>query len=89
MSNISYDPLFKLLIDKHMKKTELAKVVGISTATLAKLSRNESVSLDILVRICQSLDCRIEDVIEVLPRRTCDTQVNDDMSRGKLYHAKN
>ena len=53
MSNISYDPLFKLLIDKHMKKTELSKVVGISTATLAKLSRNESVSLDILVRICQ------------------------------------
>ena len=88
MSNISYDPLFKLLIDKHMKKTELAKVVGISTATLAKLSRHESVSLEILVRICQTLDCRIEDVNEVLPRRTCDTQVNDDMSRGKPYHGK-
>ena len=83
MSNISYDPLFKLLIDKHMKKTELAKVVGISTATLAKLSRNESVSLDILVRICQSLDCRIQDVIEVLPRRKMDMLVSED--KGEHY----
>ena len=83
MSNISYDPLFKLLIDKHMKKTELAKVVGISTATLAKLSRNESVSLEILVRICQSLDCRIQDVIEVLPRRKMDMLVAED--KGEHY----
>ena len=83
MSNISYDPLFKLLIDKHMKKTELAKVVGISTATLAKLSRNESVSLDILVRICRSLDCRIQDVIEVLPRRKMDMLVAED--KGEYY----
>ena len=83
MSNISYDPLFKLLIDKHMKKTELAKVVGISTATLAKLSRNESVSLDILVRICQSLDCRIQDVIEVLPRGKTDMLVAED--KGEHY----
>ena len=72
MSDVSYDPLFKLLIDKHMKKTELARVVGISTATLAKLSRNEPVSLEILVRICQSLGCRIEDVVEVLPRQLWD-----------------
>lgn len=83
MSNISYDPLFKLLIDKHMKKTELAKVVGISTATLAKLSRNESVSLDILVRICRSLDCRIQDVIEVLPRGKTDMLVAED--KGEYY----
>lgn len=78
MSNISYGPLFKLLIDKHMKKTELAKVVGISTATLAKLSRKESVSLEILVRICQSLDCKIQDVIEVIPQPESGMLVAED-----------
>ena len=50
--DVSYNKLFKLLIDKEMKKTEFAKEVGISANTLAKLSRNEMVSMDIIVRIC-------------------------------------
>lgn len=64
---VSYNKLFKLLIDKGMKKTEFAKLVGISMSTLAKLSGNELVSLEVLVRICRKLECSIEDVIEIFP----------------------
>ena len=65
--DISYNKLFKLLIDKELKKTEFAKMVGISPSTLAKLSRNETVSMDILIKICRTLECNIEDVVEILP----------------------
>ncbi len=65
--DISYNKLFKLLIDKGWRKTEFAKNVGISANTLAKLSRNEMVSLKILVRICKGLGCKLEEVVEVFP----------------------
>ena len=65
--DVSYNRLFKLLIDKGMKKMEFAKLVGISANTLAKLSRNETVSMDVLVKICRGLDCKVEDVFEILP----------------------
>ena len=54
---VSYNGLFKQLIDKGWNKTEFAREVGISSNTLAKLSKNELVSLEVLVRICQRLDC--------------------------------
>mgnify|MGYP002734662087 CR=1 FL=1 len=54
---VTYSNLFKLLIDKGLNKTEFAREVGISSNTLAKLSKNELVSLEVLVRICQRLDC--------------------------------
>lgn len=65
--DVSYNKLFKLLIDKEMKKTELAKSIGISGSTLAKISRNEMVSMEVIIRICRKLNCRIEDVVEILP----------------------
>lgn len=65
--DVTYNKLFKLLIDKEMKKTEFAKKVGISTNTLAKLSRNELVSMEILIRICRRLDCKIDDILDILP----------------------
>ena len=61
---VSYKKLFKLLIDKDMKKTEFAKKIGIGQNTLAKLSKNENVSMDVLIKICEGLDCRIEDIVE-------------------------
>ena len=60
----SYKKLWKLLIDKDMKKTEFAKKIGIGQNTLAKLSKNENVSMDVLIKICEGLDCRIEDIVE-------------------------
>ena len=64
---ISYNPLFKLLIDKGMKKTEFAKEVGISANTLAKLSRNETVSMEVIIRICRALGCSVDDIMDILP----------------------
>ena len=61
---VSYKKLFKLLIDKDMKKTEFAKKIGIGQNTLAKLSKNENVSMDVLIKMCEGLDCRIEDIVE-------------------------
>lgn len=66
--DISYNRLFKLLIDKGLKKMEFAKKVGISTNTLAKLSHNEFVSMEIIVRICRKLNCSIDDIVEILPQ---------------------
>ena len=61
---VSYNKLFKLLIDKQMKKTELIKLADISSSTLAKLSKNEMVSMDVILRLCQVLNCDIGDIIE-------------------------
>ncbi|MBR1796601.1 MAG: helix-turn-helix transcriptional regulator [Clostridiales bacterium] len=64
---LSYDPLLKKLIDAKLSKTELAAKVGISRTTLAKIGKNEPVSIDVLLRICDELDCDIVDVISYLP----------------------
>ena len=62
---ISYNRLWKLLIDKGMTKTQLREKANISTVTLAKLGKNEMVSMDILLRICKELDCEFDEIIEV------------------------
>jgi DNA-binding Xre family transcriptional regulator len=64
---ICYDRLWKTLIDKHLKKTELRDKIGISNATLAKLGKNEPVNLKIIEAICLELNCGIEDVVEIKP----------------------
>lgn len=64
---VSYNNLFKLLIDKGWSKTEFARRVGISSNTLAKLSKNEPVSLEVLARICRTLECGLDDVVQLLP----------------------
>lgn len=68
--DVSYNKLFKLLIDKGLRKTEFANLVGISASTLAKLSKNETVSMDVMVKICRKLKCNIEDVVDILPEKT-------------------
>ena len=65
---VCYNNLFKLLIDKKMKKTDLAKKAGLTPATLARLSKDEIVSLETIIKICECLQCRIEDVIELMPK---------------------
>ena len=64
---ISYKKLWKLLIDRNMKRTELRIAAGISSSTLAKLGKNESVTTDVLVRICKTLNCDIGEIMEVVP----------------------
>lgn len=65
--SFSYNPLWKLLIDKGYKKTDLRALTGISTATLAKLSKNENVSMDVLDKLCNALDCGLEDIVVYVP----------------------
>lgn len=64
---VSYNKLFKLLIDKGLKKTEFAKLADISQPTLAKLSHNEYVSMDVLVKICHTLGCSLDEIVDILP----------------------
>lgn len=62
---VSYNKLWKLLIDKKMKKKELGEAAGISNSLIAKLGKNENVTVEVLVKICTALDCQIEDIIEL------------------------
>ncbi len=63
---VSYKKLWKLLIDKDMKKKDLRIATGITTTALAKLGRNENVNTDILVKICKALNCDISDIMEIV-----------------------
>ena len=61
---VSYNKLWKLLIDKGMTKTELRLQTDMSTATLAKMSKNEVVSMEVMLRICKVLDCNVGDIMD-------------------------
>jgi len=63
---ISFDPLWKTLFDRKISKTELTKRTGLSKATIAKMGKNESVTLDVIGRICSELQVPIEDVVEII-----------------------
>jgi len=65
--SVSYKKLWKLLIDKDMKKKDLCEKAGISPASVTKMGRNGHVTTEILVKICAALDCGIEDIIEIVP----------------------
>ena len=64
--SISYKKLWKLLIDKDMKKKDLREAAGISTASMAKLGKNENVNTDILIKVCKALNCDISDIMEIV-----------------------
>ena len=62
---VSYNKLWHLLLDKKMTKTELRARAGVTTNVIAKMGKNESVSMDSLAKICDALDCDIADVVEM------------------------
>lgn len=62
---VTYNKLFKLLIDRKMKKKDLQDISGLSPATMAKLSKDEYVSMDVLVKICAALQVDVGDILEV------------------------
>ena len=70
---ISYNKLWKLLIDKGMTKTQMRLQADISTTTLAKLGKNETVSMDVLLKLCKLLDCNVGDIMDV---------INEEASNG-------
>lgn len=63
---ISYNKLWKILIDKNMKKSDLKKLSGISSASLAKLGKGDNITTDVLLRICEALNCGLEDIMETV-----------------------
>ena len=64
---ISYDKLWKLMIDKKLNKTELTNMAKISTNAMAKLGKGEDVRLNVLEKLCLSLDCKLDDIVEIIP----------------------
>lgn len=72
MKDISYKPLWKLLIDKDLSKKELASVAGVSQSSVAKMSRGETISMDVILRICTALDCDIGDICEAVPEKAAN-----------------
>jgi DNA-binding Xre family transcriptional regulator len=63
----SYKKLWKLLIDREMKKRELCVKAGVSTTSLAKLGRGENVNTELLIKICLALNCSMDDIMEIVP----------------------
>lgn len=63
-TQFSYNPLWKMLIDRGLKKRELQEMSEVSATSIAKLGRNENVTTEVLLRICESLDCDIQDIME-------------------------
>ena len=64
--HISYNKLWKLLIDKGMNKQDLGKIANISPAYIAKLGKGANVTTDVLLKICEALECNLEDIIETV-----------------------
>jgi DNA (cytosine-5)-methyltransferase 1 len=77
---ISYNKLWKLMIDHNMNKTQLRKEAGLSTNVVAKLSKNDSVSMDTLLRICKVLHCDVGDIVEV----TDNTKTGEKLQKESL-----
>lgn len=73
--SVSYNRLWKLMIDKRISKTELTHMAGISTNAMAKLGRDEDVRMTVLEKICSALNCKIEDIVEIQ---------NDDNDVGSI-----
>lgn len=71
---ISYNRLFKQLIDKNLKKTELAKLAHLTPTTLAKLSKNEIVSMETLIKISECLNCTFDEIVELIPENVVENQ---------------
>ena len=61
---VNYNRLWKLLIDKNINKTELIRKTGITSNAMAKMGKNETVQLDVLIKLCKVLDCKIDDIVE-------------------------
>ena len=64
---VSYKKLWKILIDKDIKKKDLCTMAGISPATITKMGKNGHVTTEVLLKVCTALNCQMEDIIEIIP----------------------
>lgn len=63
---ISYNKLWKMLIDKNMNKHDLKELAGVSSASIAKLGKGDNITTDVLIKICEAMHCRLEDIMETI-----------------------
>lgn len=75
---MSYNKLWKLLIDKQMKKSDLRKNAGISSSSLAKLTKDENVTTEVLAKICRELKCDVADIMEFVPDEITEKTSNQE-----------
>ena len=75
MMEVSYKKLWKILIDKEMKKKDLKAMAGISWASVTKLSKGETVSMEVLMKICKALECDIGNIMELIPTEADEGEV--------------
>lgn len=73
-TQFSYNPLWKILIDRGLKKRQLQEISEVSAASIAKMGRNENVTTEVLLRICEALDCNIEDIMERIPVKNVNAE---------------
>ena len=73
----SYNRLWKLLIDKGINKQELKRISGVSSASMAKLGKGQNVTTDVLLRICNALDCTVGDIMEIVPDESQQHEGNE------------
>lgn len=66
---VSYNKLWKILIDRNMKKMQLKEAAGIGSTTLSKLSKNQPVSMEVIMKLCNILECNIGDIMDVVDNR--------------------
>lgn len=65
--SVSYNKLFKLLIDRKMKKKDLREKAGIGNSTMTKLANDENVTVEVMAKICTALNCKMDDIIDIIP----------------------
>lgn len=65
--SVSYKKLFKLMIDRDLKKKDLREMASIGNSTMTKLANNENVTMEVIAKICSALDCKMDDIVEIIP----------------------
>lgn len=79
---VSYNNLWKLLIDKKMKKSDLCKIIKISSSTMAKMTNDEMVAMPVLEKICAELECNISDVVEFTELDKVKSKIHQENSKS-------
>lgn len=65
--SVSYKKLFKLMIDRDIKKKDLREMASIGNSTMTKLANNENVTMEVMAKICNALSCKIDDIVDIIP----------------------
>ena len=71
---VSYKKLFKLMIDRDIRKKDLRAMASIGNSTMAKLANNENVTMEVMAKICSALGCKLDDIVEIIPDETAGRQ---------------